>query len=754
MSREYEIGLAGNPNAGKTSVFNHITGAMQTTGNWPGVTVSKVSGKCSVKNEKMNIVDLPGTYSLSAHSEDELVAREYIVKDNPDVVINVLDATALEHNLFLTLQIIELGVPVVIALNMTDEAKKRDLKVDAKRLSNILGVPVIETIGTSGEGVKELMCAVLDVAKSRKRSNYLVDYGPEIEHSTQKIQEVLSETEIAKTKYPPHFFAHKLLENDKAICNEVETIKHPELVHEIVNKEIKRLKGIFGDDVETLVIDRRYEQARIISKEVVKGIVRRQRFVDKIDRFLANRFIGIPIFGIVMWGIFYATFTWGAPLSDWVAEGLAWIDTTLFGALVDSSSVLVSNIGNFLSGVINDGIGGILVFFPFIVILFLILSFLEDSGYMARIAYIMDGIMSKVGLSGKAFIPYVVSFGCAVPGVVATRTLDSKRERILTILTAPLVSCVTRMEVFFFLAAIFFAGSALAQSLVVWSVFIFGILLAITLVAIFSKIFFKNEPATPLLIELPPYRWPTLRSVLIHTWDRTKHFLQKAGGVILIGAIIFWILSNTPTSGITSSATPWFIVLLVLALWMVINSVFSKRLYKNTETRSKTVKTINIIPFVLIVGVFVLGVMPHISLSVDAIEQSLVGKIGHSLEWFVRPLGLDWRAVIALIAGFVAKELLISIFGVLGNFAEDAEPGGLEAGQNPEGTPAVIATWYTTPAVLGMMVFFNLYSPCLATIGAIKAEAGWKWMWFSIAYGIALGWIMSFIVYQVGSLFI
>ncbi len=743
MTRDVQVGVAGNPNAGKTSVFNHITGAMQTTGNWAGVTVSKVSGKCNVSGTKMNIVDLPGTYSLSAHSEDELVARNYIVKEQPDVVINVVDATALEHNLFMTLQLVELGVPMVIALNMYDQAEKRDLKVDASRLSKILGVPVVPTVGTSGKGIKKLMQEVLKVVKSHKRSSFLVDYGPEIEHSTQKIQEVLSETEIAKTKYPPHFFAHKLLEGDKKIEEEVETIEHPEIVHNIVESEINRLKKLFGDDVETLVIDRRYEQARIISKEVIKGIERRQRFVDRIDRFLANRFIGLPFFGILMYGIFYATFTWGAPISDWLAEGLGWIDSVLFASLTGSSSTLISNIGNFLSGVINDGIGGILVFFPFIIILFLFLSFMEDSGYMARIAYIMDGIMSKIGLSGKAFIPYVVSMGCTVPGVMATRTLDSKRERILTILTTPLVACVTRMEVFFFLAAIFFAGSAIMQSMVVWSVFIFGILLAVILVAVFSKIFFKNEPATPLLIELPPYRWPTVRSVLIHTWDRTKHFLQKAGGIILIGAVVFWILSNTPSGGVASNGnlSMWIAIISALVLWMIANTVFAKSLYQNPASRPKIVKTINLISFVAIVGIFVFGIMPHISLSVEVIEQSVIGSIGHSLEWMVKPLGLDWRAVIALLTGFIAKELLISVFATLGNFGEDGVGS------------SVIATWYNTPAILGLMVFFNLYAPCLATIGAIKSEAGWKWMWFSVVYGIALGWIMAFIVYRIGMLF-
>jgi len=744
MREIINVGVAGNPNAGKTSVFNHITGAMQTTGNWPGVTVSKVSGKCTVAGIKMNIVDLPGTYSLSAHSEDELVARNYIVKDQPDVIINIIDATALEHNLFLTLQLIELGVPMVIGLNMSDQAEKQNLKVDADRLSSILGVPVVQTIGTSGAGIKKLMQEVLKIAKSRKRSNFLVDYGPQIEHSTQKIQEVLSETEIVKTKYPPHFFAHKLLEGDKKIEEEVETIEHPEIVHSIVESEMKRLKELFGDDVETLVIDRRYEQARIISKEVVKGIERRQRFVDKIDRFLANRFFGLPVFGAILFGIYYLTFTFGPILGDLVADGLGWVDTILFVPLVASSSGFVSNIGTFLGGIINDGLGGILVFFPFILILFFLLSILEDSGYMARIAYIMDGIMSKIGLSGKAFIPYVVSFGCAVPGVMATRTLDSKRERILTILTAPLVACVTRMEVFFFLAAIFFAGSAITQSLVVWSIFIFGILLAIILVAIFSKIFFKNQPATPLLIELPPYRFPTVRSVLIHTWDRTKHFLQKAGGVILIGAVVFWVLSNTPSGGLGSSQnlSLWMAILIILTLWMTGNTVFAKSLYKNPATRAKVVKTMNIISFFAIVGIFVFAILPNINLSVEVIEQSIIGKIGHSLEWFVAPLGLDWRAVIALLTGFVAKELLISVFGMLGNF-----------GNSGEGSSLVIRTWYTIPEALGLMVFFNLYAPCLATIGAIKAEAGWKWMWFSIGYGIALGWIMAFIVYRVGMLF-
>lgn len=732
------IALAGNPNSGKTTLFNEITGTTQTTGNWPGVTVTKKTGKCSYEDTRINVTDLPGTYSLSAHSEDELIARDFVVKEKPDVVINVVDATALSRNLFLTIQLIELGAPVVVALNMTDEAKKSQLDVNPEMLSQILGVPVVETVGTCGSGVKTLIQKAVELAEDKEKSCFVCHYGADVESATQRIQNVLSETQVAKTHYPLHFFAHKLLERDKRIEEEIETIDHPEKVHQIVEEEMDKLREKYGDDVETLVINRRYEMARNIAYKVTSNIRKPNRVTEILDRILTNRFLGIPIFLAIMYGIYFVTFTYGAYLSDLVGLGVEWI-SGLFDSLASFGIPAITNTGAFLNGVVTEGVGGVIVFLPFIAVLFIFMSFLEGSGYMARIAYIMDGIMSSVGLSGKAFIPYMVSFGCAVPGVMAARTLDTNRERVLTVLTTPLVACATRMEVLFFLAAVAFVSNPLMQSLSVWIVFALGIVLAIVLVSLFSRIFYKNEKATPILIELPPYRLPSVKNILLHSWNRTKHFLEKAGGVILFGAIAFWILSSTPSNilSLGSNAVISTIVISSLLLWLILSNALPSI---RKRIKAPIIKASNIISLLTIVAVYIIGIMPVLPTDV-ALDESIIGTVSRGGQWLVTPLGLDWRALVALVAGFVAKELVISVFNILGTGVGEMD------------SSSTIREWYSPQAVLGLMIFMNLYVPCLATIGAIKAEIGWKWALFSVGYSLALAWIVSFIVYRVGLLF-
>ncbi len=663
MSNYIRVAIAGNPNAGKTSIFNGLTGSSQAVGNWPGVTVEKKTGKICFLGNDIELVDLPGTYSLSAYSDEEVISRNYLVKKKPDVVINVVDATALEHSLFLTLQLVELGLPMVIALNMSDEAMKAGIKIDTQKLSKVLGVPVVPTVGTSSrQGLKELLEQVIKVAFERKVPKYKVDYGAEIERSTKQIEGLLVAPEVAKTSYNVHFFAHKILENDSEIAKELEQIVHDEAIHNKVGAEVARLKAIYGDDIETLVADRRYAAANGLAKLVVTGSYEeRRRVSDLIDLLLTNRFVGVIIFLGILWGVFQLTYLIGNPIGEWIGFGLSKL-----GEIVSSWLSNVPFLGQMLSGGVIEGVGGVLVFFPNIFILFVFLSLLEDSGYMARVAFVMDGIMSKIGLSGKAFVPFVIGFGCSVPAIMATRTLDSKRERIITMLTAPLVSCSARMEVLVFLSSIFFAKAA---GSVVWAVFAFGILMAIVMAKIFSATFFKGQPAAPLLIELPHYRVPTMLSVLLHTWERSKHFIKRAFGIIFVGSLVFWLLSNIP---------------------------------------------------------FGVG-----------IEHSIIGRIGHSLEFLVLPLGLDWRAVVALLFGFVAKEVLIPVFSQL----------------DPSAGSSSMQSWYAPSSALGMLIFFNMYTPCLATIAAIKAEAGTRWALFSVAYGLALGWIMAFLANLIGNLF-
>lgn len=647
-----KIAVAGNPNSGKTTVFNQLTGSYQTTGNWTGVTVEIATGKRKIGDAEVTFVDLPGTYSLSTHSQDEKVARDFILTQKPDAIINVVDATALEHNLFLTLQILELGVPMIIALNMFDIVEKKGLKIDLNKLSSELGVPVIPTSGVNGKGVDELANKALQVAVEGTKPAYTTHYGADIEASAEKIQNALSSDEVAKTIYPLHFFAHKLLERDPLVEASLETIDHPEIVHEIVHQEIGKLSEINGD-VETLVADRRYELANKITKKVSK-IPARNSIVDKIDRIVLGRF-AIPLFALILFAIFTLTFQLAEPVSGFISEGSGWLGGVFQTSLPGWSGAL-------LKSVIADGIGGVLSLLPNIFILFVFIAILEDSGYMARVAYIMDGLMSRIGLSGKAFIPFVVAYGCSVPAIMATRALDTKRERIVTMLTAPFVSCSSRLAVLFFLAPLFFK-TALQQSIAVGSVFAFGIIMALTMVKVLSGTLFKKEKPAPLLIELPAYRMPSIKSVWNNSFDRVRHFLVKAGTVIFIGSLVFWVLSYFPIG--------------------------------------------------------------------KTLEASFVGSIAKFLEPLVSPLGFDFRSVIALMFGFVAKEIVASIMIQI-----EGQSG------------SAIGTWFTGSSAVSFMVFFNLYTPCLATVAAIKAEAGWKWAAFSVFYGITIAWLSAFVIFR------
>jgi ferrous iron transport protein B len=648
-----KIAVAGNPNSGKTTVFNQLTGSSQTTGNWTGVTVDIATGKRKVDDAEITFIDLPGTYSLSANSEDEKVARDFILTQKPDAIINVVDATALEHNLFLTLQLLELGVPMVIALNMFDVVEKNGMDVDVIKLSRELDVPVIPTSGIKGMGIEELARKAMEVAQNHAIPKFQTHYGADIESSTKRIQNALLADEVAKTIYPLHFFAHKLLERDRQVEESLETIRHPDIVHKIVNEEIARLSEINGD-VETLVADRRYELANKITGKVSKNPPRNS-LVDRIDRFVLGPF-AIPLFGAILFTVFTLTFQIADPLSGWIADGFGWL-----GGLL--ASTFPGWVGAASKSVIADGVGGVLSLLPNIFILFIFIAFLEDSGYMARVAYIMDGLMSRIGLSGKAFIPFVVGFGCSVPAVMATRALDTKRERIVTMLTAPFVSCSSRMAVLFFLAPLFFK-TAIGQSIAVGSVFAFGVIVALAMVKILSGTLFNDQKPAALLIELPPYRWPSVKSIWNNSFDRVRHFLTKAGTVILLGSLIFWVLSYFPVG--------------------------------------------------------------------STIENSFVGEIARFLEPLVTPIGLDYRAVIALLFGFVAKEIVASIFTQI---------------EGQSGNP--IASWFTGASAVSFMVFFNLYTPCLATIAAIKAEAGWKWAVFSVLYGLAIAWFGAFVVFRI-----
>ena len=531
------IALAGNPNSGKTTVFNALTGAHQRTGNWPGVTVERKEGEYQHGETKVNVVDLPGTYGLSAYSIDEKIARDYLVTENPDVVVTIVDASNLERNLYLVIQLLELGQNVVICLNMMDLARKSGMEIDHERLSRLLGVPVVPTVAHKGEGIEQLKKAVLEAAEkgSTDQSSKIINYGKELEEILGEIEKLVSEIEIT---YPPRFTAIKLLEGDPDI-RELMTDEMKAKVDEILTEVEERT----GEDGETYLAERRYGFIHGLARECVRrrpSLKGKISFSDRVDKVVTNRFLGIPIFLLFMWLSFQLVFKLGNPIADLIDSGFGWLGSWSGSALqaVGAPGWLVS----FITDGMIAGVGSVLVFLPNILLLFLIFAFLEDSGYMARAAFVMDRVMHALGLHGKSFIPMLLGFGCNVPAIMGTRILESRKDRILTILVNPLMSCSARLPIYTLFAGVFLARY---QGLVVFSLYLLGIFLAVLVARIFKSIFFGGE-AAPFIMELPPYRMPTLRNVIFLMWTRSSMFLRKAGTVILAGVVLIWLLASLP----------------------------------------------------------------------------------------------------------------------------------------------------------------------------------------------------------------
>ncbi|AAM25046.1 MAG: Ferrous ion uptake system protein FeoB [Caldanaerobacter subterraneus] len=537
--KELVVALAGNPNSGKTSLFNELTGSRQHVGNWPGVTVEKKEGRLKFEGIDFKVVDLPGTYSLGAYTEDEVIARNFIIYDKPDVVINVVDATNLERNLYLTMQLLEMNANLVIALNMSDEAKAKGIEIDKDKLSQILKVPVVMTVATKGEGVKELLENVLKAVEF-KGERYRIDYGKELEEGISELESLIKEDEELSKKFFPRWLAIKFIENDENIMKEFSS---KTALMEKVKLIQKKLEGIFGEDAEVVVADKRYGVISGIVKECVKKRStpeERYTLSDRIDRIVTNKYLGIPIFLVAMWAVFEFTFALGNPLSDWIEMFFDWLGEVTASWLLSIAApdILIS----FIRDGIIAGVGSVLVFIPPIFLLFFAISVLEDSGYMARAAYVMDRFMTALGLHGKSFIPMLIGFGCNVPGIMATRTLENKEDRLVTILVNPLMSCAARLPVYVLFAGAFFAEN---QGLVVFSIYLLGIVLAVIMAKIFKKFLFKGKTA-PFVMELPPYRVPTLKGLLIHMWERGSLFVRKAGTIILGVVVLVWILSSLP----------------------------------------------------------------------------------------------------------------------------------------------------------------------------------------------------------------
>jgi ferrous iron transport protein B len=721
-SKSLTIALAGNPNSGKTTIFNNLTGTRQKVGNWPGVTVEKKQGIVSKYGYDLKIIDLPGTYSLTPYSIEEIVARNFVLDETPDVVIDIIDASNLERSLYLATQFRELGCKVLFALNMADLARARGMKIDGKKLSQLLDVPVTFTVGNKNEGLDTLLKMAVELAEAdasnlQKRR---VKYNQDIEKAIRILQKLLEDNPNQPLPYNPRWTAIKLLENDKIVKDRFgqhppeSSLKILERTSELRNQ----LKNRFDDDPEIVMTDERYGFIAGVIKEVCTTSTQQRIDISRnIDLVLTNRFVGFPIFVLFIWAMFQLTFTVGEYPMEMIDALVAWI-SSLFARILPAS--LFKDL--VLNGVIA-GIGSVIVFLPNILILFFCIALFEDTGYMARSAFLMDKVMHLIGLHGKSFIPMLMGFGCNVPAIMASRTLESEKDRILTILITPFMSCSAKLPVYVALAGTFFAGRA---GNVIFAVYLLGILLSMLTGRLFRSTFLKGADA-PFVMELPPYRVPMFRSLLIHMWDRSKIFLRKMGGVILIGSVVIWAFTAFPRQ--VQYSTDYKAEMnkasdAYEARRRTADDREKQRLEKEKEAALSALKRAR---------------------QSEKTEKSYMGSIGKALAPIFAPLGIDWRGGVALLSGFVAKEIVVSTLGVLHAVDADEKSEALRG--------ALRASGMTPLSALSMMVFVLLYLPCLATVTTIRRETGsYKWMLFSIFYSTSLAWLMAFCVYQVGRL--
>lgn len=717
--RTINVALVGNPNCGKTSLFNVASGSHEHVGNYSGVTVDAKEGHFDFQGYHFRLVDLPGTYSLSAYSPEELYVRKHIIDETPDVIINVVDAGNLERNLYLTAQLIDMNVRMVVALNMYDALLHSGNTLDHKKLGQLFGVPIVPTVSRTGKGIDNLFHVIIglyegadfigqkeeiqDEAMREYREwhdkyvpdhkygshdeethdfdgkSYIrhihINHGPELERSIDAVKEVICKNENIRYKYSTRFLAIKLLENDKDIEQRViSTLPNGEEVIRVRDKEAERIRLSMNEDSEQAITDAKYGFITGALKETyTEKNQNTEMFTRIVDSIVTHKIWGFPIFFVFLYLMFECTFVFGEyPKGwiEWLVEQIASLAETFMpaGPLKDL----------IVDGIIG-GVGGVIVFLPNILLLYIFISFMEDSGYMARAAFIMDKIMHKMGLHGKSFIPLIMGFGCNVPAIMASRIIESRKSRLVTILINPLISCSARLPIYLVMIGAFFPSKA---SLVLLSIYVTGILLAVLMARIFSRFIVRGDDA-PFVMELPPYRMPTAKSVLRHTWEKGAQYLKKMGGIIMIASVIIWFLGY----------------------------------YPNHDAYSTTA---------------------------EQQENSYIGQIGKAIEPVIEPLGFDWKMGIGILSGIGAKELVVSTLGVL--YTNDDDIESVDLADRIPITPLV---------AYGYMLFVLIYFPCIATVAAIKNESGsWKWAAFTICYTTLLSWIVAFLVHQVGGIFL
>jgi ferrous iron transport protein B len=704
---EIDVCFVGNPNCGKTSIFNDASGAHERVGNYSGVTVDAKRSTFKLDGYKFNVVDLPGTYSLTTYTPEELYVRKYIIEQHPSILINVVDASNLERNLYLTTQLIDMDVPVIMALNMYDELRASGNELDIDQLGRMLGVPIVPTVGRTGEGVKELFREIIAIHEGRQAvaRHIHVNHGTTLEKHIEQVERVIRENPEPHFNYSARFLAIKMLENDRQITEVCRQFPNFTAIQEACRLSRESVRKELGEDIENTITDAKYGFIQGALRECFKKKrVYTRRLTYYLDQVVTHPVLGYPIFLLLMYLMFFCTFNIGQYPMDWIDAGVGWL-AELCSAYLPNGPVK-----DLLVDGIIGGVGGVIVFLPNIMILYLFISWMEDSGYMARTAFIMDKIMHKMGLHGKSFIPMIMGFGCNIPAIMSTRTIEDRKSRLITMLIIPLMSCSARLPVYIIIISAFFPHNS---ALVLLSLYIIGIVLSIILARIFSRFVVKGE-SSPFVMELPPYRLPSLQSVSRHAWEKGQQYLKKMGTTILVASIIVWAFSYFP---------------------------------RGTEDMSNE----------------------------QHMEQSYMGQLGKALEPIIRPCGFGWKEGVSILAGVGAKEIVASTMGVLYSSSEDAATSGGADSETPEAAADTDAassarishliarnsfTTLESPAqrpiaAYAFLIFVLLYMPCIPACVSIRNESGKrKWAVFTIAYTTGLAWICAVLVFQIGSLLV
>lgn len=719
------VAFVGNPNSGKTSIFNFASHSRERVGNYSGVTVNLKTASFSLEGYTFNITDLPGTYSISAYSPEEIYVKDFIVNSKPDVIVNIVDASNLERNLYLTTELIDMNIKVVIALNMYDELLNRKDEFNFNGLGKMIGIPIVPTVGSKGRGIKELFQKVIHVYNDRDPffRHVNINYGFEIEKSIKKIEDkIRSEGQFTETSL--RFISLKLLEKDITAKEYIYNLAHYKEIKEVIKNEIDRLEKEYGSEFDTIITDTRYGFIDGALKETFKpGALGKRKTTEIIDSFITHKVFGFPVFLFFIWIMFTATFKLGEYPMNWIDNGVVWLESLLMANISEGSFKDL-----LIEGVVG-GVGGVIVFLPNILILFFFISLMEDTGYMARAAFITDKLMHKMGLHGKSFIPLIMGFGCNVPAVMATRTIESRNNRLLTMLITPFMSCSARLPVYILILGAIFPAY---HGTILFLIYIAGIALAVVSALFLKRFFFRSEEV-PFVMELPPYRVPTIRSTVKHMWYKASQYLQKMGGVILVASVIIWSLGHYPLKVDYSQNYNLKI--------KDISDQYDQRIKANAVnagilTLEKEQKIDEV----------------EMKKKAEHQEKSYIGRIGKFIEPVIRPLGYDWKIGVCLLSGVAAKEIVVSTMGVIYH-AEDDEKltdklrnatyvSGKRAGEKV----------FNPLVAISLLLFTLIYFPCIAVIAAIQKESGsLRWALFSVFYSTALAWVISFIVYQTGT---